>query len=105
MIKHKSNEPITSGWSIDRKINIFGTMGFLLAIAAWVWNISDHVAENSRDIILHNKVVDVALLAIKAEDAQCRITIRDNQFEIMTRLRTIEADNKRHIEYHNESRK
>ncbi len=50
MIEHDSNKPISRGWTIDRKINIYGTMGLMLAMATWVWNIQNDVSTNARDI-------------------------------------------------------
>ena len=98
MIKHNPDQPIVKGWTLDRKINIFGTIGFLLAISSWVWNISDRVEANARNIASHKEVLSIQIADLKEDRIHTERISAERFTEILLKLNRIEDKVDRHTE-------
>jgi len=61
VIEHDKESSPLRGWTIDRKINIFGTIGIMLAMASWVWALSDRVASNTRAIASNQTIMELQI--------------------------------------------
>ena len=98
MISHNPEKPIVQGWTLDRKINIFGTIGFLLAISSWVWNISDRVEANARDIESHKEILSIQIADLKEDRIHTERIAAERFTEILLKLNRIEDKVDRHTE-------
>lgn len=83
---------------MDRKINIFGTIGMALAMGSWVWNLSDRVANNTREIESHREIVNVQIENIKEDRLQIAQLSAERFGEIKLQLIRIEDKVDRHSE-------
>ena len=106
MIEHDSNNPISRGWSFDRKINIYGTVGLMLAMATWVWNIQNDVSTNARDIQADKALTALQIININDKldniiEHQSHPVSAQRFADIQTQLFRIEDK----VDRHNESAK
>ena len=98
MIKHSSDKPLTQGWTMDRKINIYGTVGMILAIASWTWNVQDGVIENKRSIVQNKALHDLEIKYLKDDRAKQDQLAAERFTEIKVQLVRIENKVDRHGE-------
>lgn len=75
VIEHDKDKPPLKGWTIDRKINIYGTIGLMLAMSGWLWNVQNDVATNTRDIESDREFRDLQISQINSSLVQ----IAENQ--------------------------
>jgi hypothetical protein len=75
-------------WRWDKRINLFSLLALIIALASWVWNLSDGVADNKRSIELHNKVVELELVTLRAVDQNLDRMIINQNKEVLKRLDT-----------------
>lgn len=109
MLKHNPDEPIVKGWTLDRRINIYGTLGLCAAIASWVWNVQSQGIENQRMITQNKEIHDLEIGHLKAsaslteEIAATRFTALQTQLARMEdkleiQMNRIEDKVERHTE-------
>lgn len=96
MLKHNPDKPINQGWSLDRKINIYGTLGMVLAMASWIWTLSDRVADNKREIASHKELMNVQLQNLKDDRIHAEQISTERFTEIRVQLIRIEDKVDRH---------
>ena len=98
MITHDPDKPISQGWTLDRKINIYGTIGLCLAIASWVWNVQAGVEANARDIAAHKEILSLQIADLKEDRLHTERIAAERFTEILLKLNRIEDKVDRHTE-------